>query len=132
MSEHSALAKAICHDVVEANIGDLPRQQQFLIVREKVDAILEAYPEDDYRKLEKLVSELENPWIPVSERLPESDVVGVCADISYGQIESMSAFGYGQFKHIHSGLEAHNYDGGAVITLDFKPTHWQPITPPKG
>jgi hypothetical protein len=59
MSEHSALAKAICHDVVEANISQLPRHQQFLIVREKVDAILEAYPEYDYRKLEARVKDID-------------------------------------------------------------------------
>ncbi len=60
MSEHSGLAKAISHDVVEANISKLPkRSDQYLSVREKVDAILEAYPEYDYRKLRAAINQLE-------------------------------------------------------------------------
>ena len=72
-------------------------------------------------------------WISVEERLPEKWGKVVVADIGHGEIYSFTGaiyMGDGYFIAATDGLEAENYDGGACITLDMKPTHWQPLPEP--
>ena len=72
-------------------------------------------------------------WISVEERLPEKWGKVVVADIGHGEIYSFTGaiyMGDGYFIAATDGLEAKNYDGGACITLDMKPTHWHPLLEP--
>lgn len=72
-------------------------------------------------------------WISVKDRLPEKWEKAIIADIGHGEIYSFTGaiyMGDGFFSAETSGLDAENYDGGACITLDMKPTHWQPLPPP--
>lgn len=77
-------------------------------------------------------------WISVDERLPEENQYVVFAsfyECSWGvEFDSVIAgeFWNGSFYPDTNGLEASNYDGGATITLEMKPTHWMPLPePPK-
>ena len=68
-------------------------------------------------------------WIPVSERLPDEDavVVGRSDDpIEYCDYAVFNFFN-GIFHLNTDGLEASNYDGGAVIKCEFAVTHWMPL-----
>ena len=79
-------------------------------------------------------------WISVKDRMPEEDqyVIGINIYSVWSGCEisdyDMAVFEYyhGDFFLRARGLEASNYDGGAVITCEFKPTHWMPLPhPPK-
>lgn len=69
-------------------------------------------------------------WISVDDKLPEEDSLIVAAHFYEFTSEPDAAvcnFYNGNFKLNTDGLEASNYDGGAVIIMDFKPTHWMAI-----
>lgn len=75
-------------------------------------------------------------WISVEDRLPDEDQYVVFASFYGGpgavEFDSVVAgrFWNGSFHPDTEGLEASNYDGGASITLEMKPTHWMPLPPP--
>ena len=72
-------------------------------------------------------------WISVEDRLPNEDSFVVAARIydALGDIDAcVCDFYHGQFFLNSEGLESSNYDGGALIVMDFKPTHWMPIPEP--
>lgn len=69
-------------------------------------------------------------WISVEDRLPEHGNLVVAAHLyEYGTEPdcAVCCFYDGVFLPHTDGLEANNYDGGAVITLDMDVTHWMPL-----
>lgn len=68
-------------------------------------------------------------WIQCSERMPEDDQMVVIINSDHGCIyEAAVVTRRGDhFYLMDDGLEASNYDGGAVISLDIEPTHWMPL-----
>lgn len=70
-------------------------------------------------------------WISVNERLPSKGQRVVFADIIDSVIYSTCAgeFHEGDFVPDLDGLEASNYDGGAMIYLQtsMNITHWMPL-----
>ena len=75
-------------------------------------------------------------WISVKASTPEENQRVVFADIGHGQIyASVSGkFWHGCFIADTEGLEASNYDGGAIVSVSsqMEITHWMPLpTPPK-
>lgn len=70
-------------------------------------------------------------WIKCSERMPDDDTEVVVADIDHGQIYSAAAawFIHGRFS-LMEGLSASNYDGGAIIEINFPINHWMPLPEP--
>ena len=81
-------------------------------------------------KLQKADKEQAVPqWIPVSERLPDEDAVVVGksdAPIEYCDYAVFNFFN-GIFHLNTDGLEASNYDGGAVIKCEFVVVEWTPL-----
>jgi hypothetical protein len=73
-------------------------------------------------------------WISVSDRLPGQNTLVVAAKL-YEYIDDPDAclcnFFQGAFHVNTDGLEASNYDGGAAITMNFEPTHWLLVMPPR-
>lgn len=75
-------------------------------------------------------------WISIEDRAPDEDSLVVVAAFLYGCWNEPDAcvcnFYNGKFVLNTDGLEAENYDGGAVVKMTFTPTHWLPLpTPPK-
>ena len=74
---------------------------------------------------------MSNEWISVNERLPSEGQRVVFADMFADEIYSTCAgkFHDGDFVPDLGGLEASNYDGGAVIYLhkSMSITHWMPL-----
>lgn len=77
-------------------------------------------------------------WISIDDELPQEDQYVVFANFYRwpGAVEFDSVvagqFWNGSFHLNADGLDASNYDGGACITLEMKPTHWAPLpAPPK-
>jgi len=75
-------------------------------------------------------------WISVDEMMPNDWQYVVAADIGDGCIYSAFVCHYssGCFNPDTGGLQASNYDGGAVIYADSNTpiTHWMPLPePPK-
>ncbi len=72
-------------------------------------------------------------WISVDDRLPDEDSLVVAARL-YEHIDDPDAclcnFYHKIFSVNTDGLEASNFDGGAVITMTFEPTHWLLVMPP--
>lgn len=64
-------------------------------------------------------------WINIDNEKPKDDSKVIAADIGHGEIYEMAAcwFLHNRFR-VHDGLEASNFDGGAIISIDFKITHW--------
>lgn len=66
-------------------------------------------------------------WISVEDRLPEDGSLVVAAKF-YEYIDEPDAavcnFYGGRFLASDDALNAENHDGGAMIRLDVKPTHW--------
>lgn len=73
-------------------------------------------------------------WISVNDRLPDEDsyVVGSDGATKYSSFAVFEFFN-GGFHLQTDGLDASNYDGGAVIKHCFVVTHWMPLpTAPEG
>jgi len=71
-----------------------------------------------------------NEWISVEGRLPDEDSLIVAANfINYMYVPDVACCNFynGQFCLNTDGISASNYDGGAVIVMEFKPTHWLPL-----
>lgn len=86
---------------------------------------------DDHKRLREL--EEVRRWVPVEERMPDEDSYVVAAKMYGHGIDpdmAVCLFSSGQFYVSADALEASNYDGGACITLDIKPTHWTPTPKP--
>lgn len=68
-------------------------------------------------------------WIKCSDRMPEDDQIVVIINSGHGCIyEAAVVTRRGDnFYLMDDGLEASNYDGGAVISLDIEPPHWIPL-----
>lgn len=70
-------------------------------------------------------------WISVSERMPDEGQEVVIADTGHGCIYAGAVATYiAPHFYLMEGLEASNYDGGAIITIDFEATHWLPLPKP--
>ena len=71
-------------------------------------------------------------WISIKDMLPKEDDFILAAKF-FDYIEDIDAcvcdFYNGQFCLNTEGLVASNYDGGAIITMTFEPTHWMLINP---
>lgn len=64
-------------------------------------------------------------WIKCSERMPEDGQIVVIINAGHGEIyEAATVTRYGPHFLLLDGLEASNYDGGAVVTLRLEATHW--------
>lgn len=75
-------------------------------------------------------------WISVNHKTPNDGQYVVAADIGHACIYSAFVCYYSQgcFTPDTGGLQAGNYDGGAVIYVDGNTTitHWMPLPePPK-
>jgi len=73
-------------------------------------------------------------WISVNDKPQDNDIYCIVAEINNGEIYSFAPSWYlnGKFCCEPGGLEAYNYDGGAVIKFDLNITHWMPLPkPPK-
>lgn len=64
-------------------------------------------------------------WIKCSEKMPEDGSVVCIADADSGYIYEACCAYYskGEFS-VMRGLEASNYDGGALVEITLEPTHW--------
>ena len=84
-------------------------------------------------RMEKRIAELERAqsiWISVEDELPDNDALVVVAHIYEFNTPPEVAccnFYKGQFFLADDGLEAANYDGCAVIKIEFAITHWMPL-----
>ena len=67
-------------------------------------------------------------WISVKDQLPEEDslVVGSDGATEYSSYAVFDFFN-GKFYLQTEGLDASNYDGGAVIRCCFDVSHWYPL-----
>jgi hypothetical protein len=69
-------------------------------------------------------------WISIKDMLPKEDSFILAAKF-FDYIEDIDAcvcdFYHGKFHVNTDGLDASNYDGGAIITMNFEPTHWMRI-----
>lgn len=67
-------------------------------------------------------------WIKCSERMPEDGQIVVIINAGHGEIyEAATVTRHGPHFLLLDGLEASNYDGGAVVTLRLEATHWTPL-----
>jgi hypothetical protein len=69
-------------------------------------------------------------WISVKDSLPAEDSFVVAAHLyEYGSDTDacICNFYYGEFRVNSDGLEAY---GGAMIEMNFDPTHWMPLPGP--
>ncbi len=67
-------------------------------------------------------------WIRVDELLPYEGALVVGSD-GATRYSSFAVFKFfnGKFYLQTDGLDARNYDGGAVVTCEFDVTHWIPL-----
>ncbi|CNI92182.1 Protein of uncharacterised function (DUF551) [Yersinia intermedia] len=73
-------------------------------------------------------------WIKCSDQMPEDDQVVVIINSGHGFLyEAAVVTRRGPHFDLMDGLEASNYDGGAVVRLDMEATHWMqlPAAPEK-
>lgn len=72
-------------------------------------------------------------WIKCSERMPDDGQIVAIINAGHGEIyEAATVTRSGTHFILMDGLEASNYDGGAVVTLSMEATHWMPLPePPK-
>ncbi|CFB71469.1 Protein of uncharacterised function (DUF551) [Yersinia enterocolitica] len=78
--------------------------------------------------------EIPDGWIKCSDRMPEDDQVVVIINSGHGFLyEAAVVTRRGPHFDLMDGLEASNYDGGAVVRLDMEATHWMqlPAAPEK-
>ena len=76
------------------------------------------------------IAVLENQWISVEDRLPEDGSLVVAAyhyEFTCEPDAAVCKFYNGNFQLNTDGLDAENHDGGAIITMNFKVTHWMPL-----
>ena len=75
-------------------------------------------------------------WVSVGNKLPEEgQYVAFASFYSWSgkpEYDSVVAgrFSNGRFYPDTEGLDASNYDGGACITLEMKPSHWVALPSP--
>jgi hypothetical protein len=142
--------------VVHGNDGE-PEQEQCEFCYTNPKSIFNVMCElqKENASLKQRVSELENPWIPVSERLPESGVKviaqfknsdgkirTICAKyvtkFSEEDYESELPCDYSEEKDCYFVPEGwyetiENWAEYTFVTVDEGEIYqWQPITPPKG
>ncbi|WP_143712123.1 DUF551 domain-containing protein [Yersinia intermedia] len=73
-------------------------------------------------------------WINCIDQMPEDDQVVVIINSGHGFLyEAAVVTRRGPHFDLMDGLEASNYDGGAVVRLDMEATHWMqlPAAPAK-
>lgn len=67
-------------------------------------------------------------WIKCSERMPDDGQIVAIINAGHGEIyEAATVTRSGPHFILMDGLEASNYDGGAVVTLSMEATHWMPL-----
>ncbi|WP_414617237.1 DUF551 domain-containing protein [Yersinia intermedia] len=67
-------------------------------------------------------------WINCIDQMPEDDQVVVIINSGHGFLyEAAVVTRRGPHFDLMDGLEASNYDGGAVVRLDMEATHWMPL-----
>lgn len=68
-------------------------------------------------------------WISVKDRLPDDSQLVVAAKLYDWEDPDAAVclFFHNCFHLSVDGLSAENYDGGAVIKMDFTPTHWMSL-----
>lgn len=67
-------------------------------------------------------------WIMCSDRMPDDGQMVVIVNAGHGEIYEAAVVSW-RSPHFFlvDGLEAKNYDGGAVVTLKLEATHWMPL-----
>ena len=83
-----------------------------------------------HQKLEEIKEmKKEVKWISVNDKLPNENSMVVAAYVyEHSQPDTAICDFYGGCFHLNTdGLEASNYDGGAVIIMTFSVTHWMPL-----
>tara|TARA_R110002049_G_scaffold89772_1_gene225556 strand:- start:4189 stop:4638 length:450 start_codon:yes stop_codon:yes gene_type:complete len=110
--------------------------QEWIAEKDKRIAELEKYNLDlaneSCAKSER-IAELEQAqpkWISVDDELPKEDSLVVAAHMyKFGTCPDVACCNFysGKFSIADDGLDASNYDGGAVIKIDFVITHWTPL-----
>ena len=67
-------------------------------------------------------------WIKCSERMPDDGKIVAIINAGHGEIyEAATVTRSGPHFILMDGLEASNYDGGAVVTISMEATHWMTL-----
>lgn len=84
-------------------------------------------PDDDH--VEKDQGSVMTDFISVEDSLPDEDTLVVGVDLSFPDETKPAAavfwFLHGEFHVWVDGLDAENYDGGAIIHSTMTITHWK-------
>ncbi|EKN4696950.1 DUF551 domain-containing protein [Yersinia ruckeri] len=90
-------------------------------------AMLAAAPEPQNQQ-QNIPENIPQGWIKCSDQMPEDDQVVVIINSGHGFLyEAAVVTRRGPHFDLMDGLEASNYDGGAVVRLDMEATHWMPL-----
>ncbi|WP_186368669.1 DUF551 domain-containing protein [Yersinia alsatica] len=95
--------------------------------------MLAAAPEPQNQQ-QNIPENIPQGWIKCSDQMPEDDQVVVIINSGHGFLyEAAVVTRRGPHFDLMDGLEASNYDGGAVVRLDMEATHWMqlPAAPEK-
>ncbi|HEN3465168.1 TPA: DUF551 domain-containing protein [Yersinia enterocolitica] len=125
-------AEPVAWVVGDEEIADFKNGREVCVMRDCDDEQLDYLPLYTTPQLNS--PEIPDGWIKCSDRMPEDDQVVVIINSGHGFLyEAAVVTRRGPHFDLMDGLEASNYDGGAVVRLDMEATHWMqlPAAPEK-